>query len=304
MKESEYEEYLISRTFEFFKRYEYSNQYAYKIDFSNPITYTEKMQWLKLYDQSEKKTKYTDKYEVRKHISLVLGEKYLIPLISINGIDCFENVKQINFDALPNQFVLKCTHGSHMNIIVKDKSRLSNKDIRGIKRKLNDWLNTNYAFVVSCELQYKDIKPRIIIEKYMDDGQPTLCDYKVFCYSGVPKFISINQFRGTEKYCESYFDLDFKPLPYTLGNHLVNPDIQRPQQLSKLIEFSRLLAEDFAHIRVDFYIINGNIYFGELTFSPGAGYDFPNPMLYDKELGELVTVDKSKRKDNFRYRKH
>lgn len=298
LKDGEYESYLIERTYEFFKKYDYSRPFAYRINFENPTSFTEKMQWIKLYDQNKKKTLYTDKYEVRKHIAKVLGEEYLIPLIRVNGKDVFQNPKEIDFSKLPNKFVIKCTHGSHMNIIVKDKNSLTKSEITRIKRKLNKWLKIDYSCFVGLELQYRDIKPRIIIEKYMDDGNRGLCDYKIFCFSGEPKFLSLNFDRGTDKYTETYFDLDFSPLNFVLGNHPTKKDIIKPKELSELIKLSEKLAEDFTIVRTDFYIIDGRIYFGELTFSPGSGFDFPNPITFDKPLGKLLRINKDKRKIN------
>ncbi len=300
---NQYEEYLIERTFEMMKRKSHSKDYAYRINFNNPVTFTEKRQWLKLYDQDYRKSLYTDKYEVRKHIADVLGNNYLIPLISIDGKEVFDNVKEIDFDKLPNSFVIKCTHGSHMNVIVRDKSLLTKKQLNSIKKQLCKWLKTNYTYVVAVELQYKDIKPRLIIEKYVDFGNSILTDYKFFCFSGEPKFVGIFENRGTPEYREAYLDMNFKPMKFRLDNYKTSSNIQKPKTFDEMVRIAKLLCEDFKMVRVDLYTSDNTIYFGELTFSSAAGYDFPNPFSYDKELGEYIKIDASKRDNDFRYRK-
>lgn len=298
----QYENYLVERTSEMMKRFDFSRPYAYKINFENPITFTEKRQWLKLYYDNPKQALYTDKYEVRKHIIETIGEDYLIPLISIDGKDCFNSSEEIDFDKLPNSFVIKCTHGSHMNIIVKDKSKLSYHDIRKYKKQLNKWLKVNYAFFVGLELHYKDIKPRIIIEKYVDFGDAMLTDYKFFCFSGDPKFVLIVENRGTDKYTESYLDLDFNKTEFRLDRFKANENVVKPENFKEMVDISKKLCEDFPLVRVDLYSFKGKVYFGELTFTPAAGYDFPNPFEFDRILGDYIKIDNSKRENNFKYR--
>lgn len=300
----DYEDYLVARSFEMMNRNPVSKPYAYNINFSNPQTFTEKRQWLKLYYQDIRQSKYTDKYEVRKHIEEVLGKGYLIPLISIDGKDCFSSVDEIDFNNLPNSFVIKCTHGSHMNIIVKDKDALSKSTIRKYKKQLNKWLNTNYAYKVALELHYKDIEPRIIIEEYIDNYGSALTDYKFFCFSGVPEFVGIFEDRGTADYKETYVDMDYKKMPYRLDKYSSNDGIEKPSTFDDMKKIVKVLCEDYPMVRVDLYTINNRIYFGELTFTSAAGYDFPNPFEYDKVLGKLIKIDSSKRDNNYTYRKN
>lgn len=298
-----YEEYLIERTYEMMLRKEISRPYAYKINFENPRTFTEKRQWIKLYDQDPRKALYTDKYEVRKHIEEVLGDKYLIPLISVDGKDYFESVKDIDFSKLPDSFVIKCTHGSHMNIIVKNNYSLTRHQIKGYKRLLNKWLHTNYAYVVAAELQYKDLKPRLIIEKYVEFDKSVLTDYKFFCFHGIPKFVGIFENRWSSSYMETYVDMNFNPLDYRLDGFKNNDSIQKPKTFEKMVEIAKLLCEDFSMVRVDLYTNDNQIFFGELTFSSAAGYDFPNPFKYDEILGDLIVIDPVKRENDRRYRR-
>lgn len=299
----EYEDYLVKRSFEMMQRNIVSRKYAYKISFDNPITFTEKRQWLKLYYQDKRQSLFTDKYEVRKHIKELLGEEYLIPLIYIDGKDCFNSAKEIDFNKLPNSFVIKCTHGSHMNIIVKDKSQLPKHDIKKYKRQLNKWLKINYAYLVALELHYKDIKPRIIIEKYIDMGNKVITDYKFFCFGGKPQFVGIFENRGSDNYQETYVDMSFKKMPFKLDCYQSNANITKPSTFDQMVKISRLLCEDFPMVRIDLYTLNGAVFFGEITFTSAAGYDFPNPFSYDKELGAFINIDKTKRDNNFKYRK-
>lgn len=301
---NQYEDYLVERSYEMMQRKAYFASHAYRINFDNPSTFTEKRQWLKLYDQDPRKTIYTDKYEVRKHIKEVLGEDYLIPLISIDGKDCFDSVKEIDFDKLPNSFVIKCTHGSHMNIIVKDKSKLSKKDFKNYKKQLNEWLHTNYAYVVALELQYKDIQPRLIIEQFVDFEGSSLTDYKFFCFSGDVKFVGIFENRWSDEYKETYLDNSFRPLKFRLDPYDSNPSIEKPSRFDEMVKIAKKLCEGFLMVRVDLYEANGKVFFGELTFSSAAGYDFPNPYEYDRILGDYIQIDPNKRKGNYKYRKH
>ena len=190
-----------------------------------------------------------------------------------------------------------------MNIIVRDKSLLTKRELRSIKRQLNKWLKTNYTYVVAAELQYKDIKPRLIIEEYVEFGNKILTDYKFFCFSGEPKFVGIFENRGTDDYMETYLDMDFKLTEFKLDCFKTNDHIKKPKAFNEMVKIAKLLCEDFKMVRVDLYTSGDTIYFGELTFSSAAGYDFPSPFSYDKTLGEYIKIDTSKRDNDFRYRK-
>lgn len=257
-----------------------------KMDFRNPVTFTQKQQWLNLYNQDPRKTTYTDKYEVRKHIEETIGKDYLVPLIKIDGKDVFESPKEIDFSKLPNSFVIKCTHGSHMNIIVKDKSVLSNKDIKKMKKQLSKWMKIDYTFTVCLELQYHNIKPRIIIEEYIATNGD-LPDYKFFCFSGELKFmwVDTDRFNGHRR---TVFDLDFKKAPFSFDFLEDVIGIEKPKHFEEMKTLSLKLCEDFKFVRVDFYEANGKLYFGELTFSSHAALMPPRPIEYNKILGEYL----------------
>ena len=298
LPKQEYESYLVDRYREMMNRIPYTA--GAELDLSNPLTYTQKQQWLKLYDQDDRKAVYSDKYAVRKHVEMTIGKDYLIPLISIDGKDHFSNADEIDFEKLPNQFVIKCNHGSHYNIIVKDKSKLSKRDISKYKKQLNYWLNEHYAFLVGLELVYQKIKPCIIIEKYMaiDDDLP---DYKFMCFSGEPKLVWVDQGRFTD-HRRTLFNLNYEKMPYNMYIHEDILDMKKPDNFNEMVKIAKALCEDFPYVRVDLYSIGGKVYFGELTFCSGAGFQAPNPLQYDRELGDMIKIDNNKREGDYTYR--
>jgi len=298
MSPNEYEEYVSEIYNQKMSQMPFTN--GEKMDFRNPVTFTQKQQWLNLYDQDPRKTTYTDKYEVRKHIEKVIGKNYLVPLLKIDGRDVFDSPNEINFSKLPNSFVIKCTHGSHMNIIVKDKSALLEKDIVAMKNQLRKWMKIDYTFSVCLELQYHNIKPRIIIEEYIaTDGD--LPDYKFFCFAGELKFMWVDTSRFTG-HRRTVYDLDFKKAPFQFDLIPEVEGVEKPLHFDEMKALSLKLCEDFAFVRVDFYESNGKLYFGELTFSSHAGLMPPRPIEYNKILGEYIKIDKNIRDKDFKYR--
>lgn len=298
LKKRKYEDFLISKYSKMMNKFPYS--FGKQLNFDNPLTFTEKQQWLKLYDNSETKSILTDKYRVRDFVKKNIGTDYLVPLITINGRDVFDRVKDINFKLLPNSFVIKCTHGSHMNIIVKDKNSLKPFDILKIKNKIKKWLKTNYAYCVGLELHYSLIKPRIIIEEYLDIDND-LPDYKFFCFNGKPEFLWVDQNRQTD-HKRSVFDLNYNKLPFNfLQYDQVNLN-SKPRNFDVMIEIAKKLSTNFIFSRVDLYNINGKIFFGEITFSSGSGYQAPCPIEYDMILGQKIAINNKIRENNRIYR--
>ena len=173
------------------------------LNLDNPVTFNEKIQWLKLYNSIPIKTRLADKYLVREYVKNKIGKEYLIPLLGV-----YDKFEEINFGMLPDKFVIKCNHGSGYNIIVKDKSKLNLKDIQ---TKINNWMNINYPFVYGMELHYRDIEPKIIIEEFMDDGTGDLKDYKITCFNGKPELIWVDSDRFTN-HKRNLYDLNWKQL--------------------------------------------------------------------------------------------
>ncbi|HKM02140.1 MAG TPA: ATP-grasp fold amidoligase family protein [Sedimentibacter sp.] len=255
---------------------------GYKLDLNNPKTFNEKLQWLKLHDRNPLYTTLVDKYEVRKYITETIGEEYLIPLLGV-----WEHFDDIDFDKLPNQFVLKCTHDSGGLIICTDKSKLN---IKAAKKKINSCLKRNYYWAFR-EWPYKNVKPRIIAEKYMVDESGTeLKDYKIMCFGGEPKcsFVCSERFKSNLKV--TIFDISWNRLPFTRDYPASDNEIQKPLQYAKMLEFSKILSKEIRFLRVDFYEINNQVYMGELTFYPGSGLESFNPKEWDYKFGKKMVL--------------
>ncbi|MED4375452.1 ATP-grasp fold amidoligase family protein [Schinkia azotoformans] len=252
-----------------------------KLDLKNPKSYNEKLQWLKLYDRKPEYTQMVDKYEVRKFISKSIGEEYLIPLLGV-----YDSFDEIDFDALPNQFVLKPNHTSGNVFICRDKSKINYEDL---KKTINKWLNRRYYWV-HREWPYKNIRPRIICEKYMvDESGVELKDYKFFCFNGEPKSLFVATDRGIDTRFD-FFDLEFNHLPFMQHYKNGTKKINRPPGFDEMIRLSSKLSKGIPHVRVDFYDINGRIYFGELTFYHFSGYEKFEPEKYDRVFGDWLQL--------------
>ena len=266
----------------------YKTATGYNLDLDNPVSFTEKQQWLKLFDQDPLKVTCSDKYAVRAHIKSLIGEKYLVPLIEINGVDRFYNAFDIDFNKLPNQFVLSCNHGSSMTIVVDDKSKLGNRKIKRIKKQLNRWLKIDVSYVNAFDFVYKGIKPCIVITEYLSNGNNDLKDYKIFCFNGEPKYLWIDSGRFG-KHRRTVYDMSFNKMPFRYGR-FQDEDNEKPENFNEMIVLAKKLCEGFKLVRVDFYNINGKIYFGELTFNSGAGRDLIYPNEYNIKLGEELKI--------------
>lgn len=272
-----------------FLKYLYYKRMDKKIDLTCPQTFNEKLQWLKLYDRSPEYTKMVDKHEAKKYVADVIGEEYIIPTLGV-----WNKFEDIDFNQLPNQFVLKCTHDSGGLVICKDKANLN---IKEAKKKINKSLKRNYYYS-GREWPYKNVKPRIIAEKYMATAeQKELIDYKFFCFNGKPNFLYISEglsnhatarmsFANMNYEKTEFYRRDYKPFELLP---------QKPINFNKMKEFAENLSKDIPFLRVDFYEIEGKIYFGELTFFPCSGYIPFEPEEWDKKLGDMLELPKEKK---------
>lgn len=269
-----------------FLQIKYRYKFNKKLDLKKPQTFNEKLQWLKLYDRNPEYTKMVDKYEAKKYVANIIGEEYIIPTLGV-----YDKFEDINFATLPNQFVIKCTHDSGGLIICKDKTKLNIKEAR---KKINKSLKRNY-FYTGREWPYKNVKPRIIAEQYMVDESGTeLKDYKFFCFNGEPKLLFVAKDRPyATKF--NYYDMDFKKLPFKQHYKNFNDYIEKPKGFEKMIELSRKLSKDIPHVRVDFYDINGKVYFGELTFYHFSGFEKFEPNEWDKKLGDMLELPRERK---------
>jgi hypothetical protein len=252
------------------------------LNLRNPKTYSEKIQWLKLNGNLERFTSYTDKYEVREYVRRTIGDQYLIPLLGV-----WDSFDDIPFDDLPEQFVIKATHGAGYNYICRNKKDLNKKEL---KEKVNKWLSENF-YTASREPQYKLCRPRIICEKYMEDSSGELRDYKFWCFSGEPDSVMVIEDRQKGMTLD-IFDMTWKRFPIKL-NHYENAirPVSRPKRLDDMVSLSRKLSREFPAVRVDLYLVEDKIYFGELTFTPGSGLNIYHPASADRELGDKINLE-------------
>ena len=260
---------------------------GYELDLQNPKTYNEKLQWLKLYNRKPEYAVMVDKYLVRDFIAKQIGEEYLIPLLGV-----WDRAEDIDFDALPEQFVLKCNHNSGVGMcICTDKSKL---DIAKVREGLNKGLQQDY-YLTGREWPYKNVPRKIIAEKYMvDESGYELKDYKFFCFDGKVKalFIAKDRQKEGEETKFDFFDENFNHLPFTNGHPNSAPPYFKPDKFEEMKELAENLSQGIPHVRVDFYNINGKIYFGELTFFHWSGMVAFNPEEWDYKLGEWIELPK------------
>ena len=255
-----------------------------KLNLDNPKTFNEKLQWLKIYNRKPEYTMMVDKYAVREYIKEQLGEEFLIPLIGV-----WDSPDEIDFDALPDQFVLKCNHNSGLGMcICTDKSKL---DIEAVKEDLRKGLKQDY-YLTSREWPYKNVKRKIIAEKYMVDESGTeLKDYKVLCFNGEPELIQIHSGRA-KVHMQDYYDTKWNKMDIYQGYPLSDEVREKPVFLEEMLEVSRVLSKGIPHVRVDWYYVENQLYFGELTFFDGSGYFEFEPDEWNYKLGEKIKIDK------------
>lgn len=263
----------------------YYAEFGKFIDFKNPKTFNEKLNWLKLYYRRPDLITLVDKYEVKKYIADKIGEQHVIPTLGV-----WDKFEDINFNEFPNQFVLKCTHDSGGLVVCKDKSKLNLKEV---KAKIEKSLTNNY-YLWTREWPYKGVKPRIIAEKYMEDQETgELRDYKFFCFNGEPKLMFVASERGLKNTKFDFYDMQFHHM--NIVQHYPNSEysIEKPEHFEKMVMLAEKLSAGFPHVRVDFYEANGQVYFGEMTFYHfGAIVPFETEE-WDKKIGDwLVLPDK------------
>ena len=253
------------------------------LNLDNPVTFNEKLQWLKLYDRKAVYTTMVDKYAVKQYVANLIGNQYIIPTLGV-----WNNFDDIDFDKLPNEFVLKCTHDSGGVIICKDKN---NFDKEKAKDKIEKCLKNNFYYM-GREWPYKDVPHRIIAEKYMEDDSGELQDYKVFNYNGIPRQILVCRDRFLKSgLTEDFFNTEWKHLDIKRPHHNNSSnEISAPINLKEMLELSAKLSHDIPFLRTDFYEVGNKLYFGELTFYPASGFDGFEPGEWDSKLGNLIKL--------------
>lgn len=265
--------YLKIRYYTFFHK---------KLDLKNPKRFTEKIQYLKLFDRKSHYTDLADKAVVKKIVAQLIGEQYIIPSLGV-----WDKFDDIDFNSLPDKFVLKCTHDSGSIYICTDKKQFNYVQV---KKEIESKLKDNYYWF-GREWVYKNIKPRIIAEQYMVDESGTeLKDYKFFCFNGVPKMIEVDYNRFSNHSRNLYtpaWDLINAKIQYSSDSSVVIP---KPNCLEKMLELASKLSEGYPHLRIDFYVINDQIFFGEITFYHGSGFEHFYPDSLDYEIGNWLDI--------------
>lgn len=254
-----------------------------KLNLENPVTFNEKLQWLKLHDRNPLYVKMVDKFEAKKYVANLIGEEYIIPTLGV-----WNRFDEIDFDTLPERFVLKTTHDSGGIVICNNKSQL---DVLAAKKKINKSLGRNYYFA-GREWAYKNVKPRIIAEKYKVDKNGELNDYKVFNFNGEPRLIQVD-FNRFSNHKRNIYDTKWNYIPVQIEyptdpNHI----IERPDVLEEMLGLSRKLSTNIPFLRTDFYIVDEKIFFGELTLYHGNGTENITPNSYNYAMGEWLKLPK------------
>lgn len=253
------------------------------IDFNNPKTFNEKLQWLKLYNRKSEYTVMVDKHLVKEYVANIIGQEYIIPTLGV-----WSDANEIEWNILPEQFVLKCNNDSGGIVICKDKDKLN---IQETIRFLNKRLKNN-GFWYGREWPYKGVKPCIIAEKFMSDEGNELADYKIHNFNGVPKAVLVCRDRFKESgLTEDFFNCEWKHLDVSRINHPNSTEsISMPSHLDDMLELSKRLSQSIPFVRTDFYDVGGKIYFGEMTFYPASGFEKFVPDKYDDLLGGWLKI--------------
>lgn len=257
----------------------YGSSTGGKLNLDAPVTFNEKVQWVKIYDRNPLKTKLADKYLAKEWVAEKIGEEYVVPLLGV-----WDQFDDIDFSKLPDQFVLKLNNASGSNIIVTDKSQL---DIKAARAKFDEWIQINFAYYC-LDIHYRDIPPKIIAEKYICQRNKDLYDYKFMCFDGEVKYFWVDTGRFTN-HRRYIFDVKGKLTNYRWG-YSNDGDVPRlPSNLEDMVKIAARLSEGFCHVRVDLFNVEGKIYFSEMTFTTEGGYGHVQEEL-NRELGSYMKL--------------
>ncbi|MBQ3504697.1 MAG: glycosyl transferase [Oscillospiraceae bacterium] len=286
--------FLVQKIFKYvpdrlWVEFKYFTHFGRRCNLKTPKTFNEKLQWLKLYYHKKSHTRMVDKYEMKSYIEERIGKQYTIPLLGV-----WDQVDDINFDVLPDQFVLKTTHDCAGIVICTDKSLLN---IESVKDTLRRAMKNNY-YVRYREWPYKNVVPRIIAEQYMVDESGTqLKDYKVFCFNGEPYCVQVDfdRFFGHKK---NLYSLNWRLLDFSF-NYPAHPEIEiaKPGALDQMLEIAKELSAGEPFVRIDFYSVDGKPYVGEITFFPASGYGKFVPECYDRIFGDMIHLPEKRNEE-------
>ena len=267
----------------------YRFKMGHRLDLKNPLAFTEKLQWLKLYNRKPEYTKMVDKYAVKEYVANIIGEEYIIPTLGV-----WDKPEDIDWDSLPNQFVLKTTHGGGGGGVVICKDKATFDKTSAIAKLKESMASDIYSGL--REWPYKNVPKRIIAEKFMapkkSPAPKDLPDYKFFCFNGEPKYCQVIRDRHTKETID-FYDMDWNHMPFVGLNPVVRnglTPVARPGNLDEMKEICRKLADSKTFVRVDLYVIDGKSYFGELTLYPASGMGVFTPEEWNGKLGDLLTL--------------
>ncbi|MDD6400226.1 MAG: ATP-grasp fold amidoligase family protein [Lachnospiraceae bacterium] len=253
-----------------------------RLNLKKPTRYNEKLQWIKLYDRKPEYTTFVDKYLVKQYVAAKVGSEYIIPTIGV-----WNNAAEIEIESLPNQFVMKCNHDSKSVFICRNKTEF---DFDAAINVLNKAVKRNH-FTYGREWPYKNVRPVIIAEQYMEDESGGLQDYKVLCFNGIPKLIQLHQGRFTNKYTQDIYDVNWVRQDFNQRGEVMSDEVrEKPVFLKEMLDLSAILSQGIPHIRVDWYYVDHHLYFGELTFFDAAGYLEFEPDKYNEIIGEWIEL--------------
>lgn len=267
----------------------YEHYTGKKLNLDNPKEFNEKIQWYKVFYHPKILNQLVDKYAVRDYVKAKIGKQYLTEIYGV-----YDKPEDIKYEELPKQFIIKATHASSYNLIVADKNKLDKTKTTKLFKK---WLSNNQYYRTGQEWAYKDVQPRLIAEKILNqDGKGSLTDYKFYCFGGIPKYLTIHLDRD-QSYKRGCFDLDFNPLPYRYVplEDTILTKIDKPSNFEEMIKLAEILADKFPFVRVDFYSIKGKSVFGEMTFYPSDGRKDYIPDEYNLIVGNYFKLPKLKK---------
>lgn len=252
-----------------------------KMNWKSPQTYNEKLQWLKLYNRNPLYTEMVDKVKAKEYVASIIGEEYIIPTLGV-----WNNPYEIDFNALPNRFVLKCNHNSGLGMyICKDKSQM---DVVRVLKNLRKGLKQNY-YMNHREWPYKSVKRKVFAEKYMEDDGDALTDYKFFCFNGTPQFMYISKDASAYPTTD-FFDMNWNHLTIRMKDPNAKLLPEEPVKFEEMKELAKKLSAGIPHVRIDFYVIDNQIYFGEFTFFHNAGYSKIEPKEWNYKIGKWLEL--------------